>query len=645
MIKILYSFILISVLGTAALYAQNPTTPPPQQPTQPPTQPPVTQPQTQPQTQPGQTNQPGQQQVPAAPPAGGVANPNTVIQQSPLTNVGASGGVAPAVLPAEPPPVAPNFQAPSRPLPDASRVGVDVANQLPMTLEEAITLALKNNNNIDMSRNDVQVAEFTLRAARGVYDPLLSSENYYESVTTPTASAIGGAVNGAVTQTRFFGSAGVNGFSPLGGGIYSADFNSSRTSTSNTNSFLNPQYPSSLTLSYTQPLFRNFRFDNNRRTIEIAKKTLGLTDAQFRQQAIEIIAQVERSYWDLVFALRNLSVQIDAVKEARTQLESNQRLVAKGVLAPVDIVAASTQVTNFEQLVYTAEESVTRAENTLKTLVLADRTSEVWSRAITPVSEVDLETPKVGLEIALSEALKNRPEIAQLEHTAEINKIDERYYRDQSKPQIDLVGSYTSQGLAGSETPAAFSPTTGLSRVPPNLVGGYFTSLGNLIQQDYPTYRVGVTIGLPWGNTVAKANLGRSLVVENRIKNQIAQQEQIVEAEVRNAMQALKSGEAKLASALASRQSAEILYESEQRKFKAGTTTLFLVLVANRELLITRSAELQAQTDLNKAISEFQRATGTTLSANNVTVSQKQEFTILPNRKNTAFRLPSSFPK
>ena len=637
MIKILYSLILITVLGTAALYAQNPTTPPPQQPTQPPTQPPVTQPQTQPQTQPGQTNQPGQQQVPAAPPAGGVANPNTVIQQSPLTNVGATGGVAPAVLPAEPPPVAPNFQAPSRPLPDASRVGVDVANQLPMTLEEAITLALKNNNNIDMSRNDVQVAEFTLRAARGVYDPLLSSENYYESVTTPTASAIGGAVNGAVTQTRFFGSAGVNGFSPLGGGIYSADFNSSRTSTSNTNSFLNPQFPSSLTLSYTQPLFRNFRFDNNRRTIEIAKKTLGLTDAQFRQQAIEIIAQVEQSYWDLVFALRNLSVQIDAVKEARTQLESNQRLVAKGVLAPVDIVAASTQVTNFEQLVYTAEESVTRAENTLKTLVLADRTSEVWSRAITPVSEVDLETPKVGLEIALSEALKNRPEIAQLEHTAEINKIDERYYRNQSKPQIDLVGSYTSQGLAGSETPAAFSPTTGLSRVPPNLVGGYFTSLGNLIQQDYPTYRVGVTIGLPWGNTVAKANLGRSLVVENRIKNQIAQQEQIVEAEVRNAMQALKSGEAKLASALASRQSAEILYESEQRKFKAGTTTLFLVLVANRELLITRSAELQAQTDLNKAISEFQRATGTTLSANNVTVTQNHGFDALPNQRNTAF--------
>jgi HAE1 family hydrophobic/amphiphilic exporter-1 len=440
-----------------------------------------------------------------------------------------------------------------------------------------------------------------------------------------------------VTRTRFFGSGGVNGFSPIGGGTYTANFNSSRTTTSDTNSFLNPQYPSTLALTYNQPLFRNFRFDNNRRQIEIAKKTLGLTDAQFRQQAIEVIAQVEQAYWDLVFSLRNLSVQIDAVKQARTQLESNQRLVAKGVLAPIDVVAATTQITTFEQNVYTAQESVTRAENNLKTLMLPDRTSDVWSRAITPVSEVNLDTPKIGLEIALTEAIKNRPEITQLETNAEINKIDERYYRNQTKPQIDLVGQYTSQGLAGAPTAASIDQNTGLTVVPPNLRGGYFTSLGNLLQQDYPTYRFGVNISLPWGNTVAKANLGRTLVQANRIGNQRAQTEQIIEAEVRNSMQALKSGEARLASALATRQSAEQLYESEQRQFRAGTTTFYLVLQRQTELLAARSRELQAQTDLNKAISEFQRSTGTTLSANNVTVSQRHEFTYLPSRRNTAW--------
>lgn len=526
-----------------------------------------------------------------------------------------------AQLPADPPPIAPSFQAAPRPLPSSERVGVDLADQMPLSLEQAIEMALRNNNDIDISRNDVQIAEFNLRAMQGVYDPVLGSESYYESTTIPTASLIGGAVNGAVTQTRYFGNAGLSGFTPWYGGNYTARFDSTRTTTSNTNSFLNPQYPTVLNFTYTQPLFRNLRTDNNRRSIEIGRKNLSLTDVQFRQRAIDVIAQVEQAYWNLAFSLRNLQVQIDAVKQARTQLESNQRQVEKGILAPIDVVAATAQITNFEQGVYIAQEDVTRAENTLKTLLLADRSSAEWRRPITPVSPVSLEPPRVGLDIALTEALKNRPELTELETNFAINEINEDYFRDQTKPQIDLVASYTSQGLAGTETPAAINPATGLSRVPPNLVGGYFSSLGNLIALDYPTYRVGVSVSLPWGNKTAKANLGRTLVEKTRLGNQRAQTEQLIEAEVRNAVQTLRSAEAALASATASRAASEQLLASEERQFSAGTTTTYLVLQRQNDLRLARSRELQAQTNLNRAISEFQRATGTTLTANNVTVS------------------------
>ncbi len=158
-----------------------------------------------------------------------------------------------------------------------------------------------------------------------------------------------------------------------------------------------------------------------------------------------------------------------------------------------------------------------------------------------------------------------------------------------------------------------------------------------MISQDYPTYRVGVTIELPWGNRTAKANLGRTLVQSTRIQNLKAQAEQIVEAEVRNSLQALRSSEARLASALATRSSAEQLFESEQRQFRAGTTTFYLVLQRQTELLVARSRELQAQTDLNKAISEFQRATGTTLSANSVDISDGTNLIRRNTRRTTAF--------
>jgi HAE1 family hydrophobic/amphiphilic exporter-1 len=608
-----------------------------QQQTTAPTQPSTQQPQTQNQT------------APTSPSSRTTNVPNAPIQ-TPGQNIGTSGGIAPAQLPDDPPPIAPNFEAPMRPLPTAERVGVDVANQLPMTLQEAITLALQNNNDIDSSKLDVQIAEFNLRGARGVYDPVLESENYFERRTTPTSSTIAGGANGSVTQSDFSNAFGARGFSPFAGGSYTADFSASRINTTNQNATLNPQFPSALTLTYIQPLWRGLRFDNNRRNIEIAKKNLGLTDAQFRQRAVEVIAQVEQSYWDLAFSLRNLQVQIDAVKQARLQLESNQRLVSKGALAPIEIVAANTQITTFEQNIYTAQEAVTRAENNLKTLMLPERTSEIWARAIVPVSPVELDVPRIPLEQAVGSALTNRQEIAQLQANAEINKIDERYFRDQTKPQIDLIGNYTGSGLAG--TPTVRSPTTGgttsaltarvnelsainglpvlptttattTSTIPENLIGGYPQSLSNLATADYPTYRVGVRISLPFGNRTAKANFGRTLVEGERIRNQRAQIEQIIEADVRNTTQSLRSAEARLNSAAASRASAEQLYQSEQRQFRAGTTTVFLVMQRQNELVAARGRELQAQTDLNKAVSEFQRATGTTLSANSVEITKE----------------------
>jgi HAE1 family hydrophobic/amphiphilic exporter-1 len=335
------------------------------------------------------------------------------------------------------------------------------------------------------------------------------------------------------------------------------------------------------------------------------------------------VRAVEQGYWNLLFALRELQVQIDAVKEARSQLESNQRQVEKGVLAPIDIVAAQAQITTFEQNVYIAEEAVTNAENTLKTLLLPDRESPDWSRPITPISKVALEAPKVPLELALADALKNRPELEQLDLNIDINKIDERYFRNQTKPEIDLVGTTTSLGLAGTPTQRSISPITGLSSVPPALIGGIGQSLGNLAGFAYPTYRAGITISLPIGNRVAEANLGRTLSEGDRLKNQRLAQEQTVESDVRNALQSLRSAEARLAAASASRSAAQQLYDSEQRQFRAGTTTLYLVLQRQIDLIAARGRELQAATDLNRSISDFHHATGTTLSVNNIEITNE----------------------
>jgi outer membrane protein TolC len=562
---------------------------------------------------------------------------------------------APQELPLSVPEVAPNFRAELQPLPELSRVGVEMSEQQPLTLREAIELALKNGKDIEVARENVRVAEFDLLGARGVYDPRVSSFSYYERTEQPSSSFLSGGANGAVSQTNAVGTLSLQGLTPKGGGGYRFDFSSIRLTTNNQFAALNPQYPTAFTFSYTQPILRGLRFDTNRRAIEIAKKNLSLTDAQFRQRAIETITQVQRAYWDLVFSLRNLQIQRDAVRDARAQYEHNKRLVAEGMLAPIDVVAAEAQVSGFEQSVYSALDDVNRAENNLKNLIAEDRKAEVWRVAIVPTDTVDAERlPANTLDEAMNAALSSRPELQQSDIAIAINELDQRLAREQTKPQLDLVGSYGAVGLAGSLDPTRlvnpFGAATELQRqtinqlittvnglagtndiqlIPPTpsqtlpgfLVGGYGQSLTNLVENRFNNFRVGVQLNLPLRNRTAEAQLGRSLVEGERAHTQREQLEQLIQIDVRNALQQTRTAESRLRAATVARAASEQQYASELRKFDAGQSTFFLVLERQTALATARGNELRAQTELNKSIAELQRATGNSLEANHVRVS------------------------
>jgi outer membrane protein TolC len=545
------------------------------------------------------------------------------------------------------PQIAPDYRARARPLPEIGRVGVDMTDQRPLSLREALEMALLNNHDIEVSRQNVRAAEFDLLGARGAYDPRFSSLSYYERTETPSASFLSGSASGSVKQSDYTGTARIEGLVPKYGGGYRVDFSAIRLTTDNQFAALNPQYPTALTFNYTQPLIRGFRFDNNRRLIEIAKKNLSLTDAQFRQRAIETITQVQRAYWDLVFALRNLQIQRDAVRDARSQLEHNKRLVEEGVLAPIDVVAVEAQVSGYEQSVYTALEEVQRAENNLKNLIAENRQSPFWNVSLIPVDSVDLTPPATNLNQAMEAAIANRPELQQSTVAREINEIDQRYFREQTKPQIDLIGSYGVVGLAGAlnssdavnpfansttqlrERINALSLLNGLpplpdappQAIPDNLVGGLGQSILTLGANRYSNFRVGVQVNLPLRNRTAEAQLGRSLVEKTRIATQREQLEQLIQVDVRNSLQAVRTAESRLRAAASAREASEQQYASEQRRFDAGQSTLFLVLERQTALTTARGNELRAQTDLNKSIADLQRATGNAMQANNVVVS------------------------
>src|SRR5262245_51491030 len=201
------------------------------------------------------------------------------------------------------------------------RVGVEAGDALPLSLNEAIRLALENNNDIRTSRIDVEKAEYHLTASRGAYDPKLFSEAYFERTSTPVASFIGGSESGSLKQKDITGRIGLNGLAPKFGGSYEVSLSSTRLSSNNFFNALDPAISQRFSFSYTQPLVRGRKTDDTRRQIEIAKKNLTLTDVQFRQRATDVITRVEQAYWELVHALKSLQVQTEAVKQMRAQGE------------------------------------------------------------------------------------------------------------------------------------------------------------------------------------------------------------------------------------------------------------------------------------------------------------------------------------
>jgi outer membrane protein TolC len=533
---------------------------------------------------------------------------------------------------------------PARPFVLRPRIGVTTDQEL--TLQDALAMALANNKDIDGSRIDREKAINTVLGAKGYFDPKVGGAASYQKNVTPVASTLGGSATGSVISRTGIADPQLSGSVPWLGSTYQFDLSSSRTTTNNTFAQLNPQYPTSLNFSITQPLWRNLRYDDNRHRLQVAKKNVSLTNEQFRQKVMQIVTQTEQAYWDLAFAYGNLTVQLDAVNIGREQDESNRRQQEQGLLAPIDVVAAQQQLATFEENAYSAQEALTAAENALKTLILPDRTDPIWSSALIPITPVNVSPPITPLQDAVRQGLANRPELAQVQISREINETDNRFYREQTKPQVDLVATHTNAGLAGFQLPAGPNPfTSGLIALtdqinqlsvlaglqplptagpgttpglPDLLVGGYGHSLSTLFNSSFPTTQVQLRISLPIRNRTAEANLSNSLAETRRIRNQRLQTEQSIEASVRNAMQSVDSAKARLESSRVARESAEEQYQSEQRQFRAGTSTLFLVQQRQSAMITARSQEQRAEADLGKAIATFGLATGTILDTDNI---------------------------
>jgi HAE1 family hydrophobic/amphiphilic exporter-1 len=558
-------------------------------------------------------------------------------------------------------PVIPQFQAkPLPPVPSLSRLGVG-SESVPLSLNDAIKRALENNNDIEVARDDVRFAETQLRSLEGIFDPVFEITPQYDKRISPQQSSLGGAAgqSGTTSTTTYSFSPSISKQFGRGGGNYFLNFVNTHTNTSNSFSLLNPFYSSNLSLTFTQPLLRDRSIDNNRRQIRIQRKRLDQSDADFRQRTIDVITRVQQAYWELVFALRDQQNNLANLNLSRESLRNIEAQIAAGAKAPLERAEVQTELANRETALYSAIQAVAIAENNLKVLIFKDPNSPEWSAQLTPTEAPKFDTTPVNLTDALKAAHDNRPELRRLRLQNDINDIDIKFFKNQTKPQIDLTGVLALTGLAGSPVSTAVPPGTQVPLIFGNpatnsaaflldqiraiqlaqglpvatsplvtaqggantkLIGGYGQDLRNLFGGETRNVTVGVAISLPFKNKTAEANLAGARIQKEQLLASVRSQEQIIEVDVRNSAQAVESARQRVLSAREARVNAELQLEGEQRLYQVGRSTTFLLFQRENALANARASELRAETDYNKALADLQRATSTTLRANNVVV-------------------------
>ena len=487
--------------------------------------------------------------------------------------------------------------------------------KLRLGLEDAITLTLLNNSDINVARAQFDISQFAVQRAHQPFDPLIVAGFAPTRSTQPTASSLDGAQTlSSLSQTSS------TGFSQLfqTGTSFNVNLNSLRSSSNSKFSTVNPAFSSGLSFSLTQPLLRRMGLFANRAPVIIAQRGVRLSGAQFEAQMNDVVQRAINQYWDVVQARKNLEVLRKSMDLAEASYKRDKRALELGALPPLDIYRSESQVAQRKIAQIQAEYNLKRVEETLRQTIGADLDPRVGALDLELIEGVETSGNLVTVDLAdtLKQALKNRAELEAQRQQLSIDNLNVRVANNNLKPDLNLTANYASNGLGG----VAFATSAaGLPVVVSN--GGFGDSISQLAGFNFPTYGMSLNLRLPIRNRAAAADLGSALVSKKNDLYRMRGLEQSISTEVKNAVHDLELSELVINAAQQSRDLAMKTLNAEERKYQLGAGTIFFVLDAQNQLSSAELALVQSQIAYQRALTEVDHAAGALLEKHKVNIA------------------------
>lgn len=550
-----------------------------------------------------------------------------------------------------------------------------------LTLNDAITLAVANNLDLELQRFNTRLADQDLRRAqsgatlRGVpltvregpksvsralldapasplgpgpetnlsiagsvplsggslpvsLDPVLVARFTHSQLTTPQLNSFLVGTPALKNDFSAWNAGWQKGF--LSGAQVSASFENTHQNINHRRYDLAPFYTSAAGISFTQPLLRGFGRSLNSRFVRIAGNNRQQSELVFRQQVITTVATVVKLYWDLVSLNEDVKVRRQNLEKSEKLLADNEAQFETGTRARIEVVRARAEVARSRRDLIAAESLVRQQETVLKDYLMRDTVAGSGLRAtrIIPVDplRVDQNFALPDLESLAAQALRDRPDLIQAGLQLDSSREALKGSADALRPAVDLIASARHQALVGETNPLTV-PGAPPRIVDPLLLGGYGSALGQLFRRSFPDVTVGIQVSLPLRNRAAEADHARDGLVLRQQEVRMRQLRKQVYVEIENAVIALQQAREVLLAAASERALQEEALAAEQEKLSVGASTTYLLIQYQRDLVEARAAEIAAQAGVVKAKAHLDRASGSLLAELGVVVTGSEVIT------------------
>lgn len=495
--------------------------------------------------------------------------------------------------------------------------------KLELSLHSYLELVMANNTDISVSRLTVQTSQNAITRAFAPFDPLATARWTTTRSTTPASDAL----QGAATLQTLQQPANFQWQQLLPSGTqYNVQFFGQKISTNSGFQNFNPALNASLAVNFTQPLLKNRGTYVNRLFIMSARSQLRVTEYSLKDRVISLIGDAENAYWDVVLARETLRVQESSLDLSNQALTRARQELDLGAMSPLDIFNPEQQVATAEIGVSQARYTLLQREDALRHQMGADLDPSIRLLPIALTETVSLpgEAPPVNADREIERALRSRQDLKAANQLLDVDDLGIKTATNNLRPDLSLVGGYTSQGRGGIFTPRQNNtlfadPTLSLTNFSP-VPGGFNDALGQLFGFGYPIYYFGLQLRMPIRNRAAAADMADALVSKKHDALQVRNTEQGIRLDILTAVNAIESSKASIKLSKVALDFSNKYLDAEKKKYELGTSTIFFVLQAQTAVVNAESAVVQNTIAYRRNLLNLSRRTGELLEERGVAI-------------------------